>query len=68
VIRLHYASGSPFAWRIHLALEEHCSKHRKEYGFGEAFTRAGVAWLSFVETTGLTGVDLDATSMPWLTA
>ena len=54
--------------RLLAALEARSAKHGGEYVCGKGFSRADVTWIPFVEIAGRAGVDLDAASMPWLTA
>ena len=49
-------------------LETRATSRHGDFLMGTAFTRADVSWIPFVEISARAGVDLNAATMPWLTA
>ncbi len=49
-------------------LETRAAKRNGNFVMGTDFTRADVSWIPFVEISARAGVDLDAATMPWLSA
>lgn len=49
-------------------MERRAASRGGDFFMGSSFTRADVSWTPFVEIAGRAGIDVDATTMPWLSA